>query len=268
MKEVFYCSHCGEEMNEEDVYFMGDEIYCLDCLEELTVICEECGERIYIDENEGTENTPLCSYCYQHYYTNCSHCNALIELDDAYYENGACYCHECYQEEIERKSIHSYGYKPDPIFYGEGERFLGVELEIDDGGRDYYNARQILNLANEECEHIYIKEDGSLSDGFEIVSHPMTLDYHKDDMNWEEIMKKALAMGYYSHQCGTAGLHNRDCFGKYAEEQENAISRVLYFVEMFWNEMLRFSRRTESQMQQWANRYGRKNSPKETLYNN
>lgn len=269
MREVFYCSHCGEEFEEEDISFMGEEIYCLDCLEELTVICEECGDRIYIIENEGIEELPLCSHCYECFYTNCSHCNALIEQDNAYYENDVCYCCECYQEEIERKSIYSYSYKPDPIFYGEEERYFGVELEIDDGGRDYYNARQILNLANGECEHIYIKEDGSLSDGFEIVSHPMTLYYHKYNMAWEKMMKKALAMGYYSHQCGTAGLHihvNRDCFGEYADEQESAISRVLYFVEILWNEMLRFSRRTESQMKQWANRYGRKNSPKETLY--
>ena len=109
-------------------------------------------------------------------------------------------------------------------------------MEIDDGGKIYNNAKKILELANEVEEHIYIKEDGSLSDGFEIVSYPMTLDYHKNNMNWWEVMKKALRMGYYSHQSGTAGLHihvNRNCFGEYAEEQENPISRVLYFVEMF-----------------------------------
>ncbi len=266
MKEIFYCSQCGEELTEENVYFMEEEAYCLDCFEELTDVCAECGERIYISENEGTEDTPLCSHCYYHYYTRCNHCDELIMLDNAYYEQGAYYCNECYQA---RKSIHDYSYKPAPMFYGEGNRFFGVELEIDDGGKDYFNARQILKLANDAKEHIYIKEDGSLSDGFEIVSHPMTLDYHKNNMDWQEMMKKALAMGYYSHQSGTTGLHihvNKSCFGEYADEQENPISRVLYFVEMFWNEMLCFSRRTESQMKQWANRYGRKNFPKETLY--
>ena len=50
--------------------------------------------------------------------------------------------------------------------------------------------KKILELANEVEENIYIKEDGSLSDGFEIVSYPMTLYYHKNNMNWQEIMKK------------------------------------------------------------------------------
>ena len=269
MREVFYCSQCEQELTEETAYFMEEEVYCLDCFEELTDTCAECGERIYISENEGTEDTPLCSHCYHHYYTNCNHCDELISLDNAYCEQGIYYCEECYHEKIERKLIHDYGYKPYPVFYGKGGRFFGVELEIDDGGKDYDNAKKILELANEVEEHIYIKEDGSLSDEFEIVSYPMTLYYHKNNMNWQEIMKKAVHMGYYSHQSGTAGLHihvNRNCFGDYAEEQENAISRVLYFVEMFWNEMLCFSRRTEKQMKQWANRYGRKNSPKETLY--
>lgn len=78
-------------------------------------------------------------------------------------------------------------------------------------------------------------------------------------MLWDIIAISQVQQDYIFHV-------NRSCFGEYADEQENPISRVLYFVEMFWNEMLCFSRRTESQMKQWANRYGRKNSPKETLY--
>lgn len=32
MGEVFYCSQCGEELTEENVYFMEDEVYCLELL--------------------------------------------------------------------------------------------------------------------------------------------------------------------------------------------------------------------------------------------
>ncbi len=168
-------------------------------------------------------------------------------------------------KKIERKLIHDYGYKPYPVFYGKGNRFFGVELEIDDGGKIYDNAKKILELANEVEENIYIKEDGSLSDGFEIVSYPMTLYYHKNNMNWQEIMKKRFVWDITvinQVQQDYISYVNRNCFGEYAEEQENAISRVLYFVEMFWNEMLCFSRRTEKQMKQWANRYDRKTLPK------
>ena len=72
---------------------------------------------------------------------------------------------------------------------------MGVELEIDHGGESDYNAERILALANQSEERIYCKHDGSLDDGFEIVSHPMTMDYHQHEMNWNEILAKAVEAG-------------------------------------------------------------------------
>ena len=71
------------------------------------------------------------------------------------------------------KQVHDYYYKPEPIFYGTGSRYLGVELEIDEGGESHENAGQILRLANSGDELVYCKHDGSLNEGFEIVTHPM-----------------------------------------------------------------------------------------------
>ena len=70
-----------------------------------------------------------------------------------------------------------YGYKPEVIFYGQGDRFFGVELEIDGGGEYTDNAESILSIANWEQNLIYCKHDGSLDEGFEIVTHPMSLDF-------------------------------------------------------------------------------------------
>lgn len=50
---------------------------------------------------------------------------------------------------------------------------------------------------------IYIKHDGSLNDGMEIVTHPMTLDYHLNEMPWREVMSKAISFGYISHKTRT-----------------------------------------------------------------
>ena len=78
-------------------------------------------------------------------------------------------------------------------------------------------------------------------------------------------MHHAVFLGYRSHQTSTCGLHihvNRDSFSDSYEVQEEAISRILYFVEQHWNEMLKFSRRTEYNMNRWAARYGYENSPK------
>ena len=46
----------------------------------------------------------------------------------------------------------------------------------------------------------YCKHDGSLDEGFEIVTHPMTLDFHLHRMPWERIVEEAKRLGYTSHQ--------------------------------------------------------------------
>jgi len=164
--------------------------------------------------------------------------------------------------------LFSYDYRPNPIFHGEGERFFGVELEIDYGGKDRDNAKILSDYANSENNHIYIKGDGSLSDGMEIVTHPATLGYHLSDMPWLGVLNRSLELKYKSHKTDTCGLHihvNRSSFGKKTYEQEICIARILFIVERFWTELLRFSRRTESQIQQWANRYGYENRPSEIL---
>ena len=76
---------------------------------------------------------------------------------------------------------------------------MGVELEVDIGGEYDDNASVLLNIANESEERIYCKHDSSINDGFEIVSHPMSLDYHMNEMNWSEVFAKAIAMDYRSH---------------------------------------------------------------------
>lgn len=138
---------------------------------------------------------------------------------------------------------------------------MGVELEIDGGGECNDNARALLNLANRNGEKLYIKHDGSIDDGFELVTHPMDLKNHTTVMPWRDILSKAVSLGYRSHQTTTCGLHihcDRKALGKTQLEQEEVIARIMYFVEEHWNELLCFSRRTEKQISRWTNRYGLK----------
>lgn len=125
-----------------------------------------------------------------------------------------------------------------------------------------------MEIANRYNEYLYCKHDSSLTDGFELVTHPMSLTYHCRDMPWQDMMRAAIRMGYRSHQTDTCGLHvhiSRDAFGDTEEEQDAAIARLLYFFEKHWEELLKFSRRTAYQMEQWAARYGYKDRPKEIL---
>ncbi|SFW44044.1 amidoligase family protein [Ruminococcus flavefaciens] len=268
-ENVLYCSHCGAIISEDEDYETVDgDIVCMDCVEQHTTTCDRCGAIIWTSESYGDDYTTLCSHCYHNHYTRCSSCDTLLHEDDAYHLDGYDYCSDCYHDEVDKsRSIHDYGYKPDPIFYGDSQRYFGVELEIDGAGKDSDNADEILAIANKDEEHVYIKGDGSLDDGMEIVTHPMSLEYHKNYC-WDNIMKKAIYLGYRSHQTSTCGLHihvNRNCFGEDRDEQDVVIARILYFVEHHWNELLRFSRRTEYSMNRWAARYGFEKTGREIL---
>ena len=213
----------------------------------------------------------LCEHCYEYSYTRCEGCGCIVSNDEANYVDGDDYpyCDECYRK-IEEEPIKSYGYKPEPIFYGSGNLFYGVELEIDKGGERGDYAEEILNTANTHNLHLYAKHDGSIDDGFELVSHPMTLEYHTNTMNWSNVMDMALSLDYRSHQTQTCGLHihvNRKAFGNDYDTQEDSISRIVHFVEMHWNELLEFSRRTEANMNHWASRYGISTTAKDTYKN-
>lgn len=273
MEETFHCSICiAEHPISERTEFDGQEL-CDHCLAEETEICTVCGERIWSDNNAGNSDIPLCQSCYDRHYCSCIRCGALVHNDDANYahdddDDCEALCYDCYRDTEHRGAIHDYYYKPEPIFYGEGDRYFGVELEIDGAGEVSSNAQQLLNIANVPLELAYCKHDGSLDDGFEIVTHPITLELHMIFMPWQNVLNAALELGYTSHRARTCGLHvhvNRNTFGQKEEQQDICIARVLYFFEKHWEELLKFSRRTELQLKRWAARYGYKEQPMEIL---
>ena len=271
MTEHNTCCRCGQTITGTPV-MMDDDPLCERCAEEETILCSRCGERIYRDDNAGDENIPLCQHCYEDHYYSCGCCGRTILQSDAYYADDDDHdeyplCYSCYTSR--RKAIRDYYYKPEPLFRGDGTRYFGVELEIDGAGEDGESACEIMEIANSNgLENLYCKHDGSLDDGFEMVTHPMTPDYHMREMPWKRILECAVQMGYISHQAGTCGLHvhvNRNAFGETEREQDAVIARILFFFEKNWEELLKFSRRTQSQLNHWAARYGYKDQPKELL---
>lgn len=272
MNDKEACSGCGVLHPREQLTEFDGQLLCPTCLRETTVICERCGDRIWENEAVSDGRITLCQCCYERHYVSCADCGRFLHENDAYYLNeneDDAFCYTCYERRKQRNVIRDYYFKPDPIFYGTGPRFFGVELEIDEGGEDHSCAREVLVVANfNGLEHAYAKHDGSLEDGFEIVTHPMTLDYHLSEMPWKGILSKCKALGYTSHKAGTCGLHihvSRAAFGRTEYDQDACIARILFFVEKFWDELLKFSRRTPRQLDRWAARYGYKEQPMDIL---
>lgn len=265
-KEGKTCIHCSSILSQEEGTLVDGELLCRECVETFCNTCDHCGETIWAEDSISDEHTFLCAECYESHYYRCESCGRIMHEDSVNWCNDLAYCDSCFEDLDD--DIEDYNIKPDPIFYGTSERFFGVELEVDYGGKDNNYAKQLKEIANAIQEHIYIKSDSSLDDGFEIVSHPMTLDYHTNEMDWETLLQTAIRMGYHSHQTDTCGLHihvNRSAFGENQAEQEEVISKILFFVEKHWSELFQFSRRSKYSMNRWSARYGFEKTGKEIL---
>jgi hypothetical protein len=89
--------------------------------------------------------------------------------------------------------INSYSYRPQPIFFADNRTLLitegpvpvlwsGIELEVE--CRRYSDAITVaMPIAEMLKPFCYLKNDGSLVNGFEIVSHPASLEYWQDPGN-------------------------------------------------------------------------------------
>lgn len=271
---TFTCSHCGGEFPTEQKTVFQDEELCPKCLSETTLVCADCGTRFWADNDMGDDGHPLCPHCYSRHYTTCDCCGSTISLNRACYEEDDedeeyPLCLSCFQRRTIGKVIHDYSYRPTPIFHGDGPRWFGVELEMDGAGEIHHNAEQLLSAVNSSDEQLlYFKRDGSLHEGMEAVTHPLSLDFHLHSMPWQTLLEEAKRLGYRSHQTDTCGLHvhiSREAFGETSSEQDAVIARILYFIERHWNELLRFSRRTPRSLERWAARYGYKEHPREIL---
>lgn len=150
----------------------------------------------------------------------------------------------------EPKYIKSYNYTPNEFIFSklesdiENPLFLGAEIEVDKGGENDDNAKYVID----NLENCYIVHDGSLRDGFEIVTHPTTLDYHKQ-MNYREVFKELINRGYISHDATTCGLHihfNRDYLSGNKTIQDLCITKILFLLEKYSENIERIARRSSN----------------------
>jgi hypothetical protein len=81
---------------------------------------------------------------------------------------------------------------------------FGIELEVEAKRGDLSEGSELM--VDEWGEFVYLKEDGSLNFGFEIVTHPASLKYYQDAVNWNTITKLRDS-GFRSWDTSTCGLH-------------------------------------------------------------
>ena len=197
-----WCERCEEyDYADNSRYVQGCGTYCEICADNYTYWCERC-EDTYSDNHSSYEVADIgvywCEDCCQNGATWCDSCEQYNRDD----------CSECSGGRL----INNYSYKPHPIFYGEDKNKLhfGIELEMEI--RDNNLSDSAEYIGEMLGEFVYLKEDSSINSGgyrgFEMVSHPATLDYFADHKNlWTTLDYLRRVHTARSWDAKSCGLH-------------------------------------------------------------
>lgn len=237
----FQCDDCGEYHQIDNKIKAhnerGREIeICPNCeADNGYYTCADCGDTYHGDYTESVGDDTICRHCIDN--GSYSYC----ECEERYYntDHDSCDCEDDESSDL----IKNYSFKPAPIFKGHSGRlnpFIGFELEIETPENKTETAEIVTNL--DSNNRLYLKSDGSLDDGFEIVSHPATLSAHREE-NYGPIFKAISQNGGRSHDTKTCGLHFHL---ETAYMTENHKIRLGMFLTLCQSEFEILARRKES----------------------
>lgn len=198
--------------------------------------CGYCSNYSHQGNCRSMQGSYYCNYCYDNYRYHCEDCSSY------YWDGDDHYC----SDEDDSGVIHSYGYKPAPYFFGKksGERlFFGFELEVEVTSGDLDDSATLVQ--DTLGARVYLKHDGSLNHGFEIVTHPHTLEAYKKEFSWDSFQRFRKA-GLRSWNTSTCGLHvhvSRDAFGipydsrtdNFSEYIRNRQNHELRFIKLIYD---------------------------------
>jgi hypothetical protein len=158
------------------------------------------------------------------------------------------------EDDMESATINSYSYRPSMKFHklsneNENAPFFGIELEVErknsNGLKHKYMAGKI------DHEHWYFKNDGSLTDGFEIVTHPMTFNYiQQNEKTFTDSLKLLVENGYNSYDANTCGMHIHISKNNFTTWH---LYRFLKFFVENKDFIVAISQRKMEKLKKWAN---------------
>ena len=202
------CDSCCDIGVREEMTWASDQMYCEDCASNHLFWCDNCdthydhnvesmtsaGNRIYCETCRDRE----LSYCERH--EEYEHDGDLCDQDSS-----------DDSDDDEEEVLHSYSYKPDPIFQGVDKHglYLGWELETVPKANRSFDKIASARYAHESLAGLaYLKHDSSIREGFEIVTHPFAHNKIREfDTYWETI--ETLRQDHYMRSWDTenCGFH-------------------------------------------------------------
>jgi hypothetical protein len=182
---------------------------CFSKEEEACDLCDSCNIWDYDSQFQYYEfiDQSVCRVCQ----TNISTCRSCGE--DSWNDGD----HSCDERHA---VIKSFDFRPAGgfTFHGTDENnlFLGFELEVESCDvSDMYDSATRVNNVLSKSNRGYLKSDGSLDDGFEIVTQPHTLAAYTENFPWH-IISELRDEGFRSWDTDTCGFHvhiSRKAFG-------------------------------------------------------
>lgn len=201
---VSVCDRCDsiETVNDNMHTIDDNEIWCEGCTDRRAYFCDSCNE--YNSSGTCYINDRSESWC-----SGCTDSAYFCEECDVYNADGCDECHENTDENGNR-IIHDYSYRPDALFHStnKNERlYFGIEIEVEDPNNIAESSAYAHRL--EGMELAYLKHDGSLDNGYEIVTHPMSHDFYKNEASelWETLERLRTNYRVKSWDTRTCGLH-------------------------------------------------------------
>lgn len=258
-KQFCLCEDCGELVFKNEAVRIDGSWYCSSC----TTTCDICGEIIRHDDTYHTADSDYdyCHNCYHSETYRCDDCGTRYRYDDSVHEddNGRYFCDDCWEDHKPLiGNYHDFKDYGTIRFYGDADRrnelHIGWELEVDsehrvDRERIAGGVKDILG------DFVTMENDGSLNHGFEIISQPATLKYHLSMMpKYSEAFQYLSNNEMLSHNASNCGYHCH-ADSKYLGtglKLDSAIAKLLYLTEKFRPELLKFSRRTQEQANDWC----------------
>lgn len=272
-EDYFICDCCNEICHVDtarDAY--NDEVICEDCCDDQYVWSEAMNTNIYSDDafyyedDKAYYDSPVHYECKSQYGWRSqvtdnwySDNEERLETEDGYYYAEGeqddlywCSTDEAWyysEDNMPEGLIRGYHNRPTLKFFGEGPKYFGLELECDGSCADGTD-KDVMHIFEGHMDRFYFNSDGSLTNGFEAITHPMSPS-EMLKIDWEQITSR-MDNRYYDNDDETAGIHihiSRNFF----KDIKNVGRLVRMFSENFYD-MIKFAQRPEYKAEHWANR--------------
>lgn len=208
---------------------------------------------------------PICEGCFSDTEA-CAECDANSIFVELNYDEDSdlVFCDSCMRDR--NRCIHDYSYKPQAIFHTTSGEVIGgrgvvrynpslkleqvptfgIELETECGDNSARGMAEKWKGLSDGEESFYLKHDGSLDNGIEVVTHPRTLSSWREfcEGSFAETLYTMARAGARSWNTDTAGLHVH--VGKNAFTTRAHLARFALLINRNRFESIRFACRESS----------------------